>query len=39
MKLTGIGPSWRDTNGNASTGYKAAIERLPIVPAEEPDEE
>jgi hypothetical protein len=39
MKLTGLGPNWRDANGQAPIGYKAAIERLPNVPAEEPDEE
>jgi hypothetical protein len=39
MKLTGIGPSWRDTNGTASPAYKAAIERIPGGSTEEPDEE
>lgn len=39
MKMTSAGPDYRNLQSNAPSAYKAAIERIPAVTAEEPDEE
>jgi hypothetical protein len=39
MKMTSAGPDYRTLQNNAPSAYKAAIERIPAVTTEEPDEE